>query len=101
MAVTHKDVKHIAKLARLAVPDDKLDGLVDQLNGILEHMEVLKKVDTSHVDPTVGAISGGTPLREDQGPQIPLETSIQSFAPEVRDEFLIVPRLATHGDTTP
>jgi aspartyl-tRNA(Asn)/glutamyl-tRNA(Gln) amidotransferase subunit C len=98
VAVTHEDVKHIAQLARLAVNENKLDNLVAQLNGILEHMDVLQKVDTSGVGFTGSGISGGTPLREDSGPPISLASPLQSFAPEELDGFILVPRLATHGD---
>lgn len=105
MSVTHKDVKHIASLARLAVPDDKLEAIASQLNGILGHMEVLGKVDTSGVNITTGGgssnsgLSDSTPLRQDNGPPIPLAIQPQSFSPEMFEGFFIVPRLATHGDS--
>ena len=98
MSIRAEDVRHVAHLARLAVDETRLPALAAQLASILEHMEVLQRVDTSGVTPvgTVGA--GGTPLRADSGPPIPLERPIESFAPEVRDGLLIVPRLATHGE---
>ena len=71
MAVTEGDVRHIALLARLGLPRD-VAGLVDQLNGILAHIDVLTKVKTKDVAPTTGIGAGGTPLRTDDGEQIPL-----------------------------
>ena len=41
MAVTLDDVRRIAALARLSVPDERAAALVAELNTILEHMDVL------------------------------------------------------------
>jgi aspartyl-tRNA(Asn)/glutamyl-tRNA(Gln) amidotransferase subunit C len=41
--------------------------------------------------------SGGTPLRDDEGPAIPLARPLDAFAPAVRDGFFLVPRLASHA----
>ena len=95
MAVTEGDVRHIALLARLGLPAD-VAGLVEQLNGILGHIDVLAKVKTTDVAPTTGVGAGGTPLRTDDGPQIPLSGERRDFAPAMRDGFFVVPRLATH-----
>ena len=97
MAVTEQDVRHIAALARLGIATERLPSLVGELNGILEHMAVLQKVDTSKVEPAVGIGVVAMPLRKDEGPQLPLARSRDAFAPETRDGFLIVPRLATHA----
>ena len=95
MSVTRDDVKHIAALARLALPDERIPELVAQLNGILAHMEVLRDVD---VRAAQGATleAAPTPLRADTGPPLPLAAPRESFAPSMRDGFFLVPRLATH-----
>ncbi len=96
MAVTRKDVQHIAELARLSVSEDEAEGLVLQLNDILVHMDALSAVDTEGVTPASGVGAGGTPLRQDNGNSVPLQNPISSFAPEFKDGFFLVPRLATH-----
>ncbi len=98
MAVTRDDVIHVAHLARLALPEERIPGLVSQLNGILGHMEELGKVDTGGVCAAFGVGDAGMPLREDVGGSVPLERPLEAFAPLVRDGFLLVPRLATHED---
>jgi aspartyl-tRNA(Asn)/glutamyl-tRNA(Gln) amidotransferase subunit C len=97
MAVTHDDVIHIAELARLNVAADKLDGLVEELNGILAHMDVLSQVKT---DVPADVLKGGpgTPLRADTSGPIPMLAPVASFAKSVRDGFFVVPRIATHED---
>ena len=98
MAVTIDDVRHIAALARLGLTDERAASLVGELNTILGHMDVLSKVDTKRIEPVVGVGAAAAPLRRDEGPAIPLERDIPSFAPKTRDGFFLVPRLSTHED---
>lgn len=99
MSVTREDVRHIARLARLEVGEDRIDALTTELAAILDHMRVLEGVDTASSDPSA-ADDNRTPLRRDVGPPVPMATPVESFAPEMRDGFFLVPRLATHGDET-
>jgi aspartyl-tRNA(Asn)/glutamyl-tRNA(Gln) amidotransferase subunit C len=98
MAVTRDDVAHIAELARIELDAARVDDLVRELNGILEHMDVLSRVDTGGVEPTAGVGDVGMPLRPDEGPQIPLDCPRDDFAPSMRAGFFLVPRLSTHED---
>jgi aspartyl/glutamyl-tRNA(Asn/Gln) amidotransferase C subunit len=95
MSVSHDDVRHIAALARVGVDERRLSALAAELSGILEHMAVLARVDTGAQ--AAQAPDVGIEWRADSGPPIPLLRPLPSFAPMVRDGFLIVPRLATHG----
>jgi aspartyl-tRNA(Asn)/glutamyl-tRNA(Gln) amidotransferase subunit C len=97
VAVTEQDLRHIAALARLGLPAERVGPLVRELNGILEHMAVLQKVDTATVDPAVSVGAVAMPLRSDEGPQIPLARARAAFAPAMTDGFFLVPRLATHA----
>jgi aspartyl-tRNA(Asn)/glutamyl-tRNA(Gln) amidotransferase subunit C len=96
MAIGPDDVRHVAALARLSVPEGQLPELVAQLNGILVHMDALALVNTKEVPATQGIGDAAMPLRIDIGPPIPMNAALDSFAPSVRDGFLLVPRLATH-----
>ena len=98
MAVTREDVLHIASLARLALDEQSLPRLVNELNGILAHMEALRKVDTTGVAGAEGVGDAGMPLRVDGGPPYPLAHTREEFAPQIRDGFFLVPRLSTHED---
>ena len=109
MAVTKDDVRHIAGLARIGVPEERLDALVGELNGILANMEVLQKVPSAGAAAEAEALRTGMPLRADEGPSVTLERPIAKIAPgthaldgaampSVIDGFFLVPRLATHED---
>ena len=99
MAISESDVRHVAALARLEIPEARVEALVRELNGILVHMDVLQRVEI----PTSGdgaqgapAPSGPTPLRDDEPGSVALARPRDAFAPSVRDGFFLVPRLSTH-----
>jgi aspartyl-tRNA(Asn)/glutamyl-tRNA(Gln) amidotransferase subunit C len=98
MAVTREDLLHVAALARIALDEASIPRLVRELNGILEHMEVLQRVDTTGVMGAEAVGDAGMPLRPDGGMPYPLTHPRDVFAPETRDGFFMVPRLATHED---
>lgn len=98
MAVTIDQVRRIAALARLGLTDERAQSLVGELNTILDHMDVLSKVDTSGVSDSAGLDRTDVPLRSDDGPPIPLEREPAAFAPRMADGFFLVPRLSTHED---
>jgi aspartyl-tRNA(Asn)/glutamyl-tRNA(Gln) amidotransferase subunit C len=100
MAVTREDVLRVGELARLGVSDARADELRKELSSILSHMEVLSQVDTSTVPATAGVGAGGTPLRPDVGVPCAIMGNVAAIAPSVRDGFFMVPRLATHEDST-
>lgn len=87
MAITREDVAHVARLARLDLAPDEVDGLVRDLGGILAYVEELSTVDTTGVPPTTFVTVEAAPYRDD------------SVAPGVdRDQALgEAPR---HGDGT-
>jgi len=95
MAVSESDVRNIALLARLGVEHSDIPTLVQQLNGILAHMDVLQGVD---IGSALHAVAPqGMELRADENTPVPLARERAAFAPEFRDGFFLVPRLATHG----
>jgi aspartyl-tRNA(Asn)/glutamyl-tRNA(Gln) amidotransferase subunit C len=98
VAVTLDDVRHIAALARLGLTGERAQSLVAELNTILEHMDVLSKVDTTGIEPVAGIGAAGLPLRPDVGPPIALAHQRETFAPSMREGFFLVPRLSTHED---
>ena len=96
MSISIDDVRHIATLARLGLTDDRAASLVQELNTILGHMDELSKVNTEGVQEAIGVGARGLPTRTDSGPPIPLERSLDAFAPNLREGLLLVPRLSSH-----
>ena len=61
-------------------------------------MDVLARVDTSGIQPFAPEKLGAMPLRPDEGTSVALARPLTEIAPETRDGFILVPRLATHED---
>ena len=98
MSVSPDDVRHIASLARLGLDESRIGTLAEELNSILGHIEVLRTADTTGIPDDDVAARGVMPLRTDDGTPAPLLRAREDFAPQMRDGFLIVPRLATHEE---
>lgn len=66
MAITRKDVLHVAELARLELTEAEVDRLVVDLGHILGHMDELSQVDTTGVAPTTYVAVKAAPMRPDE-----------------------------------
>ena len=52
MAITREDVLHVARLARLEIPEGEVDRVRDELGAILEAVGKVAELDLSDVEPT-------------------------------------------------
>lgn len=92
-AITPEDVRHVAKLGRLAVDESRLPALASQLESILGYIEQINEVDTAGVEPMAHAVPLHNVLREDEvTPSLPLEKTLQN-APETDGPFFKVPKV--------
>lgn len=94
MSIGREEVAHVARLAELAVRDEDMDRLVEQLNRIVEFVAQLDRVPA---DGAIEAFLPGPPqvkLREDVPGSVPLARPPADMAPEFADGFFLVPR---HG----
>lgn len=98
MAVTEAEVLKIADLARLSLAGEEVPSITAQLNSILSHMDLLTRVDTSSVAPIAGIGVAGAPLRGDSVSPHSMNVTAPMLAPQSRDGFILVPRLATHEE---
>lgn len=93
MAVTIKDVEHVAKLARLEFTEEEKKTFTRQLNQILEYMEKLNELDTTNVEPLSHVIELSNVFREDKvRPSIPAEEALKN-APAKTEKFFKVPKV--------
>ena len=94
MSIGRDEVLHVARLAELAVKDEDLNRLVDQLNRIVDYVAQLDRVPgDAAADPFLpGPAQVG--LREDVPGSVPLVRPPAAIAPEFADGFFLVPR---HG----
>lgn len=66
MAITRETVLHVAKLARLDLDPNEIEGLQHDLGTFLEYVETLNELDTSAIPETAQVAVVEAPLREDE-----------------------------------
>ena len=93
MSIDRDTVVRIARLSRIAMEDDALEPMADELNGILAWVEQLGEVDTEGVEPMTGAIAAALPQREDEAQAGAPTDDLLANAPETDEGFFVVPRV--------
>jgi aspartyl-tRNA(Asn)/glutamyl-tRNA(Gln) amidotransferase subunit C len=93
MGITREEVLHVARLARLALSEDEVDRLRDQIGNILDYIRQLDTLDTREVVPTSHAVEMGTPFRDDFVRPFGDKEAILSNAPDRSGDFFRVPRI--------
>ncbi|GAA3885969.1 Asp-tRNA(Asn)/Glu-tRNA(Gln) amidotransferase subunit GatC [Sphingomonas limnosediminicola] len=93
MSVTNEQVRHIARLARIAMSDDELERLLPELNNILGWVEQLGEVDTGGVEPLTAVIDQKLRLRDDVVNDGNIRGDVLANAPEAQHGFFAVPKV--------
>ena len=65
MAIDAATVRRVAHLARIKTPEDRLEPLAAELNGILNWIEQLNEVDVDGVEPMTSNVHQPLRLRDD------------------------------------
>ncbi|MDH5263296.1 MAG: Asp-tRNA(Asn)/Glu-tRNA(Gln) amidotransferase subunit GatC [Betaproteobacteria bacterium] len=87
------EVRRIADLARIEVPETEVAALQQQLNGIFGLIEQMRAVDTAGVEPMAHAVDVTQRLREDRVTETDQHELFQSVAPQVEDGLYLVPKV--------
>ena len=91
--ISTSDIQHLASLSSLALADDEVDGLRQDLENIIGYIEQLGKLDTAGVEPTDQVTGLENVWREDEvQPGIPAEKLLE-MAPEKQNNQVKVPQV--------
>jgi len=93
MSLDKDTVKNIANLARIKVPEEKLDHLAGELSNILEWVEQLNGVDTEGVEPLASVVDVTLPLRQDKVSDGDCRDKVLVNGPETEDGYYAVPKV--------
>jgi aspartyl-tRNA(Asn)/glutamyl-tRNA(Gln) amidotransferase subunit C len=93
MSVSNDQVRHIAKLARIAMRDEEIERLAPELNNILGWVEQLGEVNTDGVEPLATVIDQKLRLRDDVVTEGNIRDEILANAPEAQHGFFAVPKV--------
>jgi aspartyl-tRNA(Asn)/glutamyl-tRNA(Gln) amidotransferase subunit C len=94
MKLSREEVLHIARLARVAVTEDEITRMSEQLSNLLEHFQVLQQVDTEGVPPTSQSVELRSVMREDViQPSLSAEEVLSNAPHRDGDSFRVKPVL--------
>jgi aspartyl-tRNA(Asn)/glutamyl-tRNA(Gln) amidotransferase subunit C len=93
MSVDKDTVRRIATLARLAVPEERLEPLAGELNGIFQWVEMLNEVDVAGVPAMTSVVAQKLKWREDKVTDGGAAEALMANAPEREDTFFVVPKV--------
>ena len=87
------NIDHVATLARLALTPEEKAMFAQQLGDVLHHIEQLKKVDVTGVEPTAHAAPVFNVWADDVAQAgLPVELALKN-APAQRDHMIVVPKV--------
>jgi aspartyl-tRNA(Asn)/glutamyl-tRNA(Gln) amidotransferase subunit C len=93
MSVNHEQVRHIAKLARIAMSEEELARLVPELNAIIGWVEQLGEVNTDNIEPLATVIDQKMRLRDDVVTDGDIRGEVLANAPDAQHGFFAVPKV--------
>lgn len=89
--ITHDDVRHVARLARLRLDEGELDRYAGQLASIIEHIDRIGELQLDEVPPTTRPLELENVMREDERRSSLERKDALKNGPEVEDGAFRVP----------
>ena len=93
MTIDLKTVKHISKLSRISVNEEKAKRLEKDLNSIFKFIEKLNELNTSNVSPLTSIADTILQLRKDEIKSSNIRDQILKNSPEDNKDFFVVPKV--------
>jgi aspartyl-tRNA(Asn)/glutamyl-tRNA(Gln) amidotransferase subunit C len=93
MTIDLKTIKHISKLSRISVDDEKAKKLAGDMNSIFDFIEKLKELNTDNIEPLTSVAETTLKLRVDEVKSGNIRDQILKNSPEENEDFFVVPRV--------
>ena len=93
MSIDKDTVKHISKLARISLDENKVESLSKDLTSIMKFIENLNKLNTDKTAPLTSIINASLKSRKDGVKDWKIRDQILKNSPEKNDEFFVVPKV--------
>jgi aspartyl-tRNA(Asn)/glutamyl-tRNA(Gln) amidotransferase subunit C len=91
LSVSREDIRHVAELARLDLPDEEVESLTVEMNRILGFFERLSEVDTDGIEPAFSLLVGRDVFRPDKVGDMLTNGEALANAPDRRAGYFRVP----------
>jgi aspartyl-tRNA(Asn)/glutamyl-tRNA(Gln) amidotransferase subunit C len=93
MSVDAATVRKVARLARIAVAEQDVVTLQDELNAMLGFVEQLNEVDVAGIEPMTSVIPMAMTQRDDHVTDGGIPEKITGNAPVSEDGYFLVPKV--------
>jgi len=93
MSIDLKTIKHISKLSRISVDEQKADKLVNDLNSIFKFIEKLNELKTDNVKPLTSVAETTLKLRADEVKSKDIREQIIKNSPQDNEDYFVVPKV--------
>ena len=93
MSIDLKTIKHISKLSRISVSEQKAKKLVNDLNSIFDFIEKLNELKTDNVEPLTSIAETTLKLRIDEVKSKNLRNEIIKNSPQENEDYFVVPKV--------
>ena len=93
MSIDKDTVKHISKLARISLDENKTSRLSKDLSSIMKFIEKLNELNTDKTTPLTSIINASLKSREDEIEHGKIRDQILKNSPENNEEFFVVPKV--------
>jgi len=93
MTINLKTIKHISKLSRISVDDEKAKKLAGDMNSIFDFIEKLNELDTDNVEPLTSVAEITLKLRVDEVKSGNIREQVLKNSPDENEDFFVVPRV--------
>ena len=100
MTIDLKTIKHISKLSRISVDDEKAKKLAGDMNTIFDFIEKLNELDTNNVEPLTSVAETTLKLRVDEVNSGNIREQVLKNSPDENEDFFVVPRVVEYCQTS-
>ena len=93
MSIDKDTVKHISKLARISLSEEKINSLSKDLSSIMKFIEKLNELNTDKINPLTSIINASLRTRKDEIKDGKIRDQILKNSPDKNEEFFVVPKV--------
>ena len=93
MTIDLKTIKHISKLSRISVDEQKAEKLAGDLNSIFKFIEKLNELKTDKVKPLTSVAETTLKLRSDEVKSKDIREQIIKNSPQDNEDYFVVPKV--------
>ena len=93
MTIDLKTIKHISKLSRILVEDEKAKKLAGDMNTIFDFIEKLSELNTDNIEPLTSVAEIMLKLRVDEVKSGNIREQVLKNSPDENEDFFVVPRV--------